>query len=98
MTVWTTPDGTTNTAARTCPVDATGIRTTTLSLATTTDTSATRTNRRMTIAKVTMTAMTATNYIYRRMLNPTPKAVRFAALNAPKEGLHDERNETNQPR
>jgi hypothetical protein len=57
-----------------------------------------RTNQRKTIAKVTMTAMTATDYIYRRMLNPMPKAVRFAALKAPKEGLRDERTETNQPR
>ena len=57
----------------TCPVDATGTRTTTLSLATTTDTSATRTNQRKTTAKVTMMAMTATDYIYRRMLNPMPK-------------------------
>jgi hypothetical protein len=31
-------------------------------------------------------AMTATDYIYRRMLNPMPKPVRFVALKAPKGG------------
>src|SRR5208337_3153822 len=53
-----TPDGTTNTAARTCPVDATGTRTTIPSLVTTTVMSATRTNRKKTIAKAMTTDTT----------------------------------------
>lgn len=65
-----TPDGTTNTAARTCHVDATGTRTTIPSLATTTGTNATRTSRRMTFAKETTmdTTVTEENNLYGTMV------------------------------